>query len=442
MAKGFKAGGGGGTPLNFKVVGGTKPSNPKENTIWVSSPNLLDFNTWANNVEIWSGTKAVSGNSITLTANERDCHTAWQVGYSIAPIPCVAGRTYILEWEHSGADGYVYLFPSGQSDNLVMTSAYARKLELTPADGVTFFTFRVGVMEANTTATYSNIRISEKMAEITGWHFGADEPNVYDIKPISASDPHNLICPHKLSMGDVLNFTITNAVTSLYEYLRISDGYKTYYIRGSAGEVLSMWQAGVKVCIKICNIGGSEVASVQAWDYKHEEGKVWFPVGTSSPVAFNALKKNAIQVCPISAKQYVGGAWVYKEAKSYQNGAWGDWWYYIFQEGVGARVQPTVSKETNAVVTITKDSIYKSGVWATIQFGSFDVTDYNTLCFEVNCTELGSGPNQSIGSAKTAWTANNKRTVYKTDISSMTGSQAISCSGDYAVYTIYNIWLE
>lgn len=56
------------------------------------------------------------------------------------------------------------------------------------------------------------------------------------------------------------------------------------------------------------------------------EGMVWIFVGVSSPVAFNALKKNNITVCPMSAKQYVSGAWVDKEAKSYQNGAWVDWW--------------------------------------------------------------------------------------------------------------------
>lgn len=45
MAKGFKAGGGGGAPLNFKVVGGaTAPSNPKENTIWVNTD--VDITSW------------------------------------------------------------------------------------------------------------------------------------------------------------------------------------------------------------------------------------------------------------------------------------------------------------------------------------------------------------------------------------------------------------
>lgn len=55
------------------------------------------------------------------------------------------------------------------------------------------------------------------------------------------------------------------------------------------------------------------------------DGLVWISTRTSSLVEFNALKKNGIQVYPISAKQYVSGAWVDKEAKSYQNGAWVDW---------------------------------------------------------------------------------------------------------------------
>ena len=56
------------------------------------------------------------------------------------------------------------------------------------------------------------------------------------------------------------------------------------------------------------------------------EGDVWFPTGTSSPVEFNALKKNGIQVYPLYAMQYVGGACVDVEAEIYQGGAWVDWW--------------------------------------------------------------------------------------------------------------------
>lgn len=49
-------------------------------------------------------------------------------------------------------------------------------------------------------------------------------------------------------------------------------------------------------------------------------GMVWFPIREASPVAFNALKKNGIFVCPVSAKQYIGGVWVDKPAKIRQGG--------------------------------------------------------------------------------------------------------------------------
>ena len=63
--------------------------------------------------------------------------------------------------------------------------------------------------------------------------------------------------------------------------------------------------------------------NMQEWD-------VWFTVGTSSAVEFSALKKNGIQGYPISAKQYVNGAWVDKTAKSYQGGKWVEWIVNLF----------------------------------------------------------------------------------------------------------------
>jgi hypothetical protein len=63
------------------------------------------------------------------------------------------------------------------------------------------------------------------------------------------------------------------------------------------------------------------------------EGMVWIAVGTSSPVAFNALKRDSVMVYPLSAKQYIGGAWVSVEAKSYQDGAWVDWFTWFYRRG-------------------------------------------------------------------------------------------------------------
>ena len=63
------------------------------------------------------------------------------------------------------------------------------------------------------------------------------------------------------------------------------------------------------------------------------EGMVWIRTGSVSPVAFNALKKNGIVVYPVNVKQYVSGAWVTKEAVSYQNGAWKNWITSLFNDG-------------------------------------------------------------------------------------------------------------
>lgn len=55
------------------------------------------------------------------------------------------------------------------------------------------------------------------------------------------------------------------------------------------------------------------------------EGMVWISTGTASTTEFNALKKNGIQVYPLSAKQYISGAWVDVTAMSYQGGEWHGW---------------------------------------------------------------------------------------------------------------------
>ena len=63
------------------------------------------------------------------------------------------------------------------------------------------------------------------------------------------------------------------------------------------------------------------------------EGMVWMSTGSSSSVAFNALKKDGIQVYPLAAKQYINDAWVSKEACTYQDDKWSEWVTYLYYEG-------------------------------------------------------------------------------------------------------------
>lgn len=79
-------------------------------------------------------------------------------------------------------------------------------------------------------------------------------------------------------------------------------------------------------------IGIITTVDISSWVFsatepeKMAEGEVWFPTGTSRAVEFNALKKNSLQVYPLYARQYVGGAWVSKPAKIYQAENWVNLW--------------------------------------------------------------------------------------------------------------------
>ena len=110
------------------------------------------------------------------------------------------------------------------------------------------------------------------------------------------------------------------------------------------------------------------------------EGMIWFQTGTSSPAAFNALKKNGIAVYPNGCKQYVSGAWVSKTAKTYQSGAWKDWGLYLIKNGDCTEVTggwtakhgitdgSSFKVDTNGLYW--SQAYYKDGCWSTITHNS------------------------------------------------------------------------
>lgn len=124
---------------------------------------------------------------------------------------------------------------------------------------------------------------------------------------------------------------------------------------------------------------------IASWEFSHTEpatpaeGMVWISTGTSSTVAFNALKKNAIQVCPLSAKQYVGGQWVTVQAKSYQDGEWVDWVTDIVAYDGGAKdISLTYSKATDKGSYIQLTLSANSST-ATVKTEAVDLTGLKTL---------------------------------------------------------------
>lgn len=92
-----------------------------------------------------------------------------------------------------------------------------------------------------------------------------------------------------------------------------------------------------------------------------EPGMLWITVGKVSPGAFNALKRNAIQICPLWASQYVGGAWVKVDAMNYLGNTWVEWVVDIdiYDSGTtGINLNFTRAADSGKYLTLTlgKDS--------------------------------------------------------------------------------------
>jgi hypothetical protein len=127
----------------------------------------------------------------------------------------------------------------------------------------------------------------------------------------------------------------TTSSTDSYHAFYDSDGNVVAVVKRTTGTIIIPVPDGAS-SIRITNPNANTSLSVIAEYYLPDtaEGAVWFPIGTSSPVAFNALKKNGIQVYPMSPMQYVGGALVAVEAKTYQDNEWKGWVTYIIKDGV------------------------------------------------------------------------------------------------------------
>lgn len=151
-------------------------------------------------------------------------------------------------------------------------------------------------------------------------------------------------------------------------------------------------------------------------------GMVWIYTGAASAVEFNALKKNSIQVYPMSAKQYVDGAWVDKIAKSYLDGAWNDWAYFIYRNGVfhdGGSVIVTdttgygsFTAESDAIRVLNNSGSEHSGYY--LQFTkAVDMTNKKTaqIIFRANadCSQTPGTDSYAIMISMWVSTANGKR---------------------------------
>lgn len=257
--------------------------------------------------------------------------------------------------------------------------------------------------------------------------------------------------------------------------------------------ILNMSGGGPAATLNFKVLGGTEAPSnpskntiwvntdvkITSWLFSVSEptdpvdGMVWFVTSVSSPVEFNALKKNGIQVYPISAKQYISGTWVEKTAKSYLMGSWKEWATYLYNAGsiveqlrFMGRPHNSTNTLTGSNVTITYNSdnitIYNN---ANSHAGGFvyfptkvDLSQYKTLTARMSISSPSAGWEIGLGvySSLTAGNMNDTSVAsaffsgdtsmhdYTIDVSSLSGEYYICfvVYGSYETFVIENISLK
>lgn len=186
------------------------------------------------------------------------------------------------------------------------------------------------------------------------------------------------------------------------------------------------------------------------------EGDVWFLTSTSSPAEFNALKKNGIQVYPMSAKQYVGGALVDVEAKSYQGGEWVDWVTYLYNKGdectdiTGGWKGVNKQSGSTADGTFTKESEYitiknaYNGTYGATTVNAVDMSLFYTLYMVVSASassdiEVSIADNFPTASVDSSalWNIGTDKTTVAFPIDTVIGSKRVHIRGKSVTSNLY-----
>ena len=205
-------------------------------------------------------------------------------------------------------------------------------------------------------------------------------------------------------------------------------------------------------------------AAITEWEFSATEptgvaGKVWFPTGSNSQAPFNALKKNSVTVYPLTAKQYVNGAWVYKTAMIYQNGAWtelwngvlydyGDQYEHITGGWVGSQ---TIASSTTSggKLTVNEDNLsftnVSGGSFGVVTTNAIDLTSFTTIHAITTGTVRIQAATVFPSSSPVVYSdgLSGTSTEHSVDISAITGSYKIAVNnrGSSGSTKLHRMWL-
>lgn len=195
--------------------------------------------------------------------------------------------------------------------------------------------------------------------------------------------------------------------------------------------------------------------NMQEWD-------VWFHTGVESHMEFNALKKNAVQVYPLSAKQYVSGAIVDVEAEIYQGGEWVDLITYLYKPGdlceeltggwefkLGsekAEYLNTAAKgssmETGLACARTKNKIdFKNKKWLKVSLSTHGSTAQSSVAIVISSSTATSSTSDGSVAKENPPKVETKN-EYAMDVSGIDGSYYVKLFSYLCENRWYKVWLE
>lgn len=132
------------------------------------------------------------------------------------------------------------------------------------------------------------------------------------------------------------------------------------------------------------------------------EGMVWIKTAAEGNGQVNILKKNAIELYPAEAWQYIDGVWEKKSGQTYTNGQWVDWIKYQYlslsqDKWLAQRAHGNggaVSSNNGVLYLKTAERYtpggisYTSGFTATYQ-EALDLSNFDTMEVEMKLSKTG-----------------------------------------------------
>lgn len=141
-----------------------------------------------------------------------------------------------------------------------------------------------------------------------------------------------------------------------------------------------------------------------------KEGMLWFKTGINSAVAVDVDKKNTVMLYPIDCQQYVSGAWVRKDAQTWDGTEWTPWRIYLFDGNVNTELTGGINGTIQENAIFWNDTVAGDENMTYTTQQAVDVTNFRTLSVRMMATATAESAYMRIGLMTSTSNGSNKGT--------------------------------